>query len=100
MEGITGITDPEDVLEGGADYARGRVLMTGDANAAVLGAFDVGATEVLINDSHWTARNLLIEQLDPRARMNNGFHQPMYMVQSLDERSAAAVRVGNHSCSG
>src|SRR3989442_1141582 len=100
MEGITGITDPEDVLEGGADYARGRVLMTGDANAAVLGAFDVGATEVLVNDSHWTARNLLIEQLDPRARMNKGFHRPMCMVQGLDESYDAAVFVGYHSCAG
>jgi len=100
MEGITGITDPEDVLEGGADYARGRVLMTGDANAAVLGAFDASATEVLVNDSHWTARNLLIEQLDPRARMNKGFHRPMCMVQGLDESYDAAVFVGYHSCAG
>src|SRR5919201_822501 len=40
MEGVTGITDPEDVLPDGADYQRGRVFMTGDANAAVLGAYD------------------------------------------------------------
>ena len=26
MEGITGITDPEDTLPNGADYQRGRVL--------------------------------------------------------------------------
>jgi D-amino peptidase len=38
MEGISAITDPEDVLPGGADYERGRVFMTGDANAAILGA--------------------------------------------------------------
>jgi D-amino peptidase len=33
MEGVSGITDPEDVLPDGADYQRGRVFMTGDANA-------------------------------------------------------------------
>ena len=43
MEGVTGVTDPEDVLPDGADYARGRVFMTGDANAAILGAYDGGA---------------------------------------------------------
>ena len=37
MEGVTGVTDPEDVLPDGADYSRGRVFMTGDANAAILG---------------------------------------------------------------
>jgi len=100
MEGVTGLTDPEDVLPDGADYARGRVFMTGDANAAVLGAFDAGATEVLVNDSHWIMRNLLLEQLDPRARVIKGFHKPMCMVQGLGEGFDAAVFVGYHSCAG
>lgn len=100
MEGVTGLTDPEDVLPDGADYARGRVFMTGDANAAILGAYDAGATEVLVNDSHWTMRNLLIENLDPRARVIKGFQKPMCMVQGLDASFDAAVFVGYHSCAG
>lgn len=100
MEGVSTMTDPEDVLPHGADYQRGRVFMTGDANAAILGAFDGGANEVLVNDSHWIMRNLLIEQLDPRARVIKGFHKPMCMVQGLDESFDAAVFVGYHSCSG
>ena len=100
MEGVTGITDPEDTLPEGADYQRGRVFMTGDANAAVLGAFDAGADEVLVNDSHWTMRNLLLEQLDPRARMIKGLQKPMCMVQGLDAGFDAAVFVGYHSCAG
>jgi len=100
MEGISGLTDPEDVLPGGSDYERGRVFMTSDANGAIMGAFDAGATEVLVNDSHWTARNLLLEQLDPRARSNKGFHRPMCMVQGLDPSYDAAVFIGYHSCAG
>ena len=100
MEGVTAMTDPEDVLPDGADYARGRVFMTGDANAAILGAFDAGATEVVVNDSHWIMRNLLIEALDPRARVIKGFHKPMCMVQGLDDSFDAAVFVGYHSCAG
>jgi D-amino peptidase len=100
MEGVTGMTDPEDVLPDGADYQRGRVFMTGDANAAILGAFDAGATEVLVNDSHWIMRNLLLEQLDPRARVIKGFHKPMCMVQGLDDTFDTAVFVGYHSCAG
>ena len=100
MEGATAMTDPEDVLPDGSDYQRGRVFMTGDANAAVLGAFDAGADEVIVNDSHWIMRNLLLEQIDPRARVIKGFHKPMCMVQGLDETFDAAVFVGYHSCAG
>jgi D-amino peptidase len=100
MEGITGITDPEDTLPDGADYQRGRVFMTGDANAAIRGAYDAGATEVLVNDSHWTMRNLLLEQMDPRARLIKGFQKPMCMVQGLDATFDAAVFIGYHSCAG
>jgi D-amino peptidase len=100
MEGITGLTDPEDVLPEGAEYQRGRVFMTQDANSAIQGAFDAGATEVLVNDSHWIMRNLLLEQLDPRAKLIKGFHKPMCMVQGLDESFDAAVFVGYHSCAG
>ena len=100
MEGATAMTDPEDVLPQGSDYQRGRVFMTGDANAAVLGAFDAGATEVVVNDSHWIMRNLLIEQIDPRARVIKGFHKPMCMMQGVDESVDAAVFVGYHSCAG
>jgi len=100
MEGITGITDPEDTLPNGADYQRGRVFMTGDANAAILGAYDAGATEVLVNDSHWIMRNLLLEQLDPRAKVVKGFHKPICMLQGLDQTFDAAVFIGYHSCAG
>lgn len=100
MEGVTGLTDREDVAPDGTDYQRGRVFMTGDANAAILGAFDAGATEVVVNDSHWTMRNLLLEQLDPRARLIRGFHKPLCMVQGVDESFDAAVFIGYHSCAG
>ena len=37
MEGITGLVDVQDVQPGGADYERGRVLMTEDVKAAIGG---------------------------------------------------------------
>src|SRR5271154_2565416 len=87
MEGVSGITDPEDVLPDGADYQRGRVFMTGDANAAILGAYDAGADEVLVNDSHWIMRNLLLERLDPRARTIKGFHKSLWKPLIVRARS-------------
>jgi D-amino peptidase len=100
MEGVTGVTHPEDTLPTGADYPMFRRFMTRDADAAVKGAFDAGATEVVVNDSHWTMRNLLLEDIDSRARVIKGFNKPMCMVQGLDDTFDAAVFVGYHSCSG
>jgi D-amino peptidase len=100
MEGVTGVTHPEDTLAHGADYARYRRLMTRDANAAVEGAFDAGATEVVVNDSHMSMRNLLLEELDPRVRLIRGSNKPLCMVEGVDDSVDAVVCVGYHSCSG
>src|SRR5439155_1201459 len=46
MEGVSGVTDPEDVLPAGAEYQTCRRYMTGDANGAIGGAYDAGAEAV------------------------------------------------------
>src|SRR5438477_637745 len=74
--------------------------MTGDANGAIAGAYDAGAEAVLVNDSHWIMRNLLVHDLDKRARVIKGFHKPLCMLQGLDDSFGAAVFVGYHSCAG
>jgi D-amino peptidase len=56
MEGVTGLVGADDVQVGGVDYEQGRVMMTGDVNAAVRGALAAGATRVLVNDAHSTMR--------------------------------------------
>src|SRR5436309_2792208 len=67
MEGIAGVvhesqTDPTNPAAA-AEYGRFRRLMTSEANAAVEGAVAAGATRVLVNDSHWFMRNLVVEEL-------------------------------------
>ena len=66
MEGISGVVGDDQTSAGGAAYNRSRKLMAEDANAAIRGAFEGGATEVVVNDSHGSQRNLLPEDLDPR----------------------------------
>ncbi len=68
MEGISGIVGDDQTSADGAEYGRSRKLMAEDANAAIRGAFEGGATEVVVNDSHGSQRNLVPEDLDPRAR--------------------------------
>ena len=55
--------------------------MTGEANAAIEGAFAGGATEVTVNDSHGGMYNLTPEKLDPRARLVQG-KKPYSMVEA------------------
>ena len=103
MEGISGIVDWEQVRPGHPEYlSRGRQLMTGDVNAAVNGVFEGGADEVVVSDGHWNGRNILLEQLDPRARLNSGSPSPFSMLQSLDDTPApdALILVGYHAMAG
>src|SRR2546423_2847778 len=100
MEGVKGVTDPEDVRPNGAEYQTCRRYMTGDANGAISGAYDAGAEAVLVNDSHWIMRNLLVHDMDKRAKVIKGFHKPLCMLQGLDDSFGAAVFIGYHSCAG
>jgi D-amino peptidase len=101
MEGATGVTWPADVEPGNAQWQRMRALLTGDVNAAVAGLCAGGADEVLVNDSHSTMRNLLIEQLDPHAAVLTGRHKTLSMVEGIqDSEVAGVVFLGYHVGAG
>jgi D-amino peptidase len=100
MEGITGVTTWDQVTPGHAEYARFRKLMTEDVNAAVRGAFDAGVDEVIIADGHWNGSNILIEELDPRAKLNTGSPSPYSMVQGIDESIDGVMFIGYHARNG
>ena len=100
MEGITGVTIWDQVTPGHAEYPRFRRLMTQDVNAAVRGAFDAGAEEVVVADGHWHGSNILIEELDPRARLNSGSPSPFSMMQGIDKSVDGVMFVGYHARNG
>lgn len=97
LEGISGINGDDQTSAGGAEYGRARKLMAEDANAAIRGAFEGGATDVLVNDSHGSQRNLLPEDLDPRARLISHTFKRHGMMEGLDETFDAIIFVGYHA---
>jgi D-amino peptidase len=97
MEGISGVNGDDQTSPSGAEYGRARKLMVEDANAAIRGAFDGGATDVLVNDSHGFQRNLLPEDLDPRARLISHTFKRYGMMEGLDETFDAVIFVGYHA---
>lgn len=100
MEGITGVTTWDHVTPGHAEYTRFRRLMTQDVNAAICGAFNAGADEVIVADGHWNGSNILIEELDPRARLNSGSPSPFSMMQGIDESVNGVFFIGYHARNG
>ncbi|MFC9745789.1 M55 family metallopeptidase [Streptomyces niveus] len=101
MEGATGVTWPADVLPGTPQWERCRTLFTSDVNAAVLGFLDGGADEVLINEAHWSMRNLLLEELDARAQLLTGRHKSLSMVEGVQHGDVDAIAfVGYHTGAG
>jgi len=100
IEGVAGIAAWEQVLPGHEDYPIGRRLMAGEVNAAIAGAFEAGATRVVVNDSHATMTNLIPDEIDPRAELILGRYKPMYMLEGLDGSFDAAFFIGYHGAIG
>ncbi len=101
MEGISGITQWDQVNPEHHEYlSRSRALYTGDLNAAIEGAFDGGATELVVSDGHWNGMNALVEQLDSRALLNYGSPSLNSMVQGIDQGVAGLMLVGYHAMAG
>jgi D-amino peptidase len=108
MEGLAGVAHPHQVVfaPGGpdrTDYDRSRGLMAGEANAAVEAALANGASEVIVNDSHWQMRNLRAEDVHDGARLVIG-DKPLSMTQGIgeDEDGAfdGAAFIGYHAGAG
>ena len=104
MEGVAGVvhedqTNPTDP-RCAAEYARFRKLMTAEANAAVQGALDAGATRVLVNDSHWDMRNLLAEELNEGAELVSGGPKQRSMMEGIDAGFDAALFIAYHARAG
>ncbi|MFI1962952.1 M55 family metallopeptidase [Streptomyces pathocidini] len=101
MEGATGVTWPADVLPGSEPWQRCRHMFTSDVNAAIAGFLAGGADEVLVNEAHWTMRNLLLEKLDDRAQLLTGRHKELTMVEGVQRGDVDGVAfVGYHTGAG
>jgi D-amino peptidase len=101
MEGIGGVSTWQvQALPGGREYEQFRRFMTQEVNAAVAGAFDAGATDVLVADSHGDGQNLDVELLDPRVRVIRAWPRPLLTMAGLDSSFDAAVLVGYHAGAG
>lgn len=101
MEGISGVIDRTDVRAGDGDYQYFRMVMTKETNAAIEGALQAGATEIIVRDSHGSARNILPEELHPEAKLLRSWvGGPLGMMDGIDETFDAVIFIGYHAKAG
>jgi D-amino peptidase len=97
MEGIGGVVTSEQLGPAGFEYQRARQFMTDELNAAIQGARDAGATEIVISDSHGNGQNVLIDQLPQDVTIIRSWPRPLMMMQGIDSTFAAALLIGYHA---
>jgi len=105
LEGASGIVARQEVLPdiGGKYYDFARRRLTADVNAAVQGALDGGATELVVADAHAESMNILYEELHPRAELvrgTNSGHRPLLILETIDPSFDLVLLVGYHAPAG
>jgi D-amino peptidase len=100
MEGTAGVVEWEQCVGDGPAAAAGRRLLLDEVNAAIEGAIDGGASEIVVNDSHATMRNLPPDAIAGQASYISGSHKPLYMMQGLDASFDAVLFVSYHGSVG
>ena len=97
MEGIAGVVTGDQLSPTGFEYGRAREFMTAEALAAIAGARDAGATEIVVSDSHGNGESLLIDQFPDDVRIVRSWPRPLMMMEGIDSTFAAAIFIGYHA---
>lgn len=111
MEGATGVCSFDQLLPDAGKYpmssgsnprlySDASKLLTGDVNAAVEGAFAGGAAEVIVADVHSSSFNLVLSDLDPRAKVVYGVPHKGPRFPYLDKSVDLMFLVAYHAKSG
>lgn len=98
IEGTCGIVSWNETEKSHSDYAPFAQRMTGEVNAACLGAIAGGAEHILVKDAHDSAANIDAERLPSCASVFRGWgNEPLVMMAGLDKTFDGAFMTGYHS---
>jgi len=100
LEGVGGVNSwDEQVTPGQRRFEESRRLLIGEVNAAVEGALEGGASEVVIWDGHDGSRTLSVDAIHPRAKLIQGKPTPADYYLS-EGRYDGIIFVGQHAKAG
>src|SRR6185436_10359633 len=97
MEGVVGAVTGDQLGPQGFEYNRFREFMTEEVKAAVEAAFEAGATDVVISDSHGNGENILIEKLPGNVTIVRSWPRPLMMMEGIDDTFDGAIFLGYHT---
>jgi D-amino peptidase len=100
MEGVSLVTEWEQVQQGHPFYPKYQQVLTDEVNAAVEGALAAGAERIVINDGHGSKDyNLLWDRLNRKAEIERP-DSATNILPSLQKDFAAMILIGYHSMEG
>ena len=97
MEGLAGVVTGAQLGPSGFEYQRFRKFMTDETLAAIAGAMEAGAKEILVVDSHGNGQNILIELLPDNVKVIRSWPRRFGMVAGIDESFDGVILIGYHS---
>ena len=100
MEGVAGAVTRDQMGPQGFEYEQFRKYMTAEVNAAIAGARDAGATEIVVSDSHGNGLNLLMDLLPQDIQLVRSWPRPLGMMEGIDDSFGAAIFIGYHASAG
>jgi len=98
--GIGSVVSDLQAVPGSAQYQVYRHLMTEEVNAAIRSALAIGATEIMVADSHAHMQNIIVEELNPVAKLVRGGPRPLCMMEGIDKSFDAVIFIGGHARTG
>lgn len=97
MEGVAGAVTGDQLGPGGFEYGAFREYMTLEVVAAIEAAREMGATEILVSDSHGNGENLLMDLLPEDVQLIRSWPRPLMMMEGVDRGFDAALLIGYHA---
>jgi D-amino peptidase len=100
MEGTSGLWQPEQTDLTSPQYQHARGLLAADVNAAIAGAFEGGAAELVVCDTHAGGRNFIIEQMADDPRVVYETPSGGDALPAIDESFDGLILTGHHAMAG
>jgi len=98
IEGIAGVVSRDHLMPGRFEYEKARDWMTDAVLAACEVLRELGATEVVVSDSHGNAQNIRYEKMPPYVQLVRSWPRPLGMMQGVEVgHYAGALLIGYHA---
>lgn len=98
IEGVAGVASRDQLAPSQFEYERAREWMTAEVAAACEAAYEAGAEDVVVSDSHGNAQNILVDRLPKEVLLVRSWPRPLMMMQGIEAGPFSGVLlIGYHT---